>query len=101
MLAPLRALHLGGCRLALGCRLTCPYPTPRSLPVPYLTLLCPCPPPPILCPYPAPPSPPPPLAQLKGAAAGAMAIAYQAAHFVGLAAATLLVYLMYGTIGVD
>ncbi|KAL4457583.1 hypothetical protein ABPG75_012448 [Micractinium tetrahymenae] len=39
--------------------------------------------------------------QLKGAAAGAMAIAYQAAHFVGLSVATLLVYLMYGTIGVD
>ncbi|KAL4440645.1 hypothetical protein ABPG77_000354 [Micractinium sp. CCAP 211/92] len=39
--------------------------------------------------------------QLKGAAAGAMAIAYQVAHFVGLAAATLLVYLMFGHIGVD
>ena len=36
--------------------------------------------------------------QLKTAAMGAMAIVYQAAHFVGLAAATLLVYLLYGEI---
>lgn len=45
-----------------------------------------------------PPRPPP---QLKGSAAGVMAIAYQVAHFLGLALATLLVYLLYGKIGVE
>jgi hypothetical protein len=30
-----------------------------------------------------------------------MAIAYQAAHFLGLAIATLLVYLLYGPMGVE
>lgn len=39
--------------------------------------------------------------QLKGTAAGLMAIAYQAAHFLGLAIATLTAFLMFGSIGVD
>jgi hypothetical protein len=39
--------------------------------------------------------------QLKGAAAGMMAIAYQVAHFVGLATATLVCWLMFGSIGVE
>lgn len=37
----------------------------------------------------------------KGKAAGLMAIAYQTAHFVGLALATLLAALLYGHIGLD
>lgn len=39
--------------------------------------------------------------QLKGAAAGMMAIAYQVAHFVGLATATLVCWLMFGSIGLE
>ncbi|KAI7843994.1 hypothetical protein COHA_002532 [Chlorella ohadii] len=40
-------------------------------------------------------------AHLKSNAAGMMALAYQVAHFVGLACATLLVFLLYGKIGVE
>jgi hypothetical protein len=40
-------------------------------------------------------------AHLKSNAAGMMALAYQMAHFVGLACATLLVFLLYGKIGVE
>lgn len=39
--------------------------------------------------------------QLKGQAAALMALCYQSAHIVGLALATLLVYLLYGTIDVE
>lgn len=38
------------------------------------------------------------MAQLKSAAAGNMAIAYQLAHFLGLGIATLVALLMYGSI---
>ena len=44
---------------------------------------------------------PPAWLQFKGAAAGMMAIAYQVAHFVGLATATLVCWLMFGSIGVE
>lgn len=39
--------------------------------------------------------------QLKGTAAALMALCYQSAHIVGLSLATLLVYLLYGTIDVE
>jgi hypothetical protein len=47
-----------------------------------------------------PPHPPPtpPSPQLKSAAAGNMAIAYQLAHFLGLGIATMVALLMYGSI---
>lgn len=53
-----------------------------------------------LRPLPSSSPPPPPCLQLKGAAAGVMALSYQVAHVVGLAAATLLVYLLFGEIRV-
>ncbi len=42
---------------------------------------------------------PPGFLQLKSAAAGLMAIAFQVAHFLGLAVATLAALLMYGHVG--